>query len=147
MHRDATLEQRTEMDTIARWGARLVAAAMLGATAGIHADLYHGYGYRHIHVIGWLFLLLVIGASILCLAVLAAPKGLLALVAASGAITEAATFIGLLIFTHHTVFGFQDSSQAPHYNSSLIVEAIGFVVLAGLTIASVGDLGRRRPTQ
>lgn len=133
------------MATILRWGARLAGAAMLGATAGIHADLYDAYGYRKIHVIGVLFLLLVIGASLLCLAVLVTPRAVLAVVAASGAITEAATFIGLLIFTHHTIFGFQDSSAAPHYDSSLVVEAIGFVVLGGLAAGSLRDLRRRSP--
>jgi hypothetical protein len=135
------------MITIARWGARIAGAAMLGATAGIHADLYDGYDYRSIHVIGVLFLLLVIGASILCLAVLVAPSRLLAFVAAGGAITEAATFVGLLVFTHYTIFGFRDSSAAPHYDASLVVEAIGFVVLTGLAAASARDLRRRSLVQ
>lgn len=128
------------MNTIVRWVARAAGAAMLGATAGIHADLYHGYGYKHIHNIGPLFLALVIGASILCVATLASPKRVLAMVAAAGAVTELATFAGLLYATHHTLFGFMDSTHAPHYNFSLIVEIIGFVVLTILSLTSVRDL-------
>jgi hypothetical protein len=132
------------MHAIARWGARLVGAGMLGATAGIHADLYHHYGYQHIPRIGKLFLLLVIGASILCLAVLAAPGRLLAVVAGVGALTELATGAGLLILTHHKIpglKGFTESTSAPHYWLSITVEAIGFVVLASLALAAT----RRTP--
>lgn len=123
------------MSSIGQWGARIIGAAMLGTTAGIHADLYNT-GYKSLPKIGVMFLLLIIGASILCLAVLAAPKGVLPLVAAVGALTEAATAIGLLIFTHHTIFNFRESTQAPHYTMSLTVEAIGFVVLGGLAVTS-----------
>lgn len=130
------------MNAIAQWGARLIGAAMLGTTAGIHADLYNT-GYKTLPKIGVMFLLLVIGTSILCLAVLASPRGLLPLVAAGGALTEAATAIGLLIFTHHTIFNFRESTQAPHYNLSLVVEAIGFVVLGGLAVVS---FRRRSPS-
>lgn len=128
------------MNTIVRWMLRLAGAVMLGTTAGIHADLYHTYDYRQIHVIGGLFLALVIGASILCLAILGSPRRALPLVAAAGAVTELATFVGLLYATHHTLFGFMDSKHAPHYNLSLVVEIVGFVVLALLAAISVRDL-------
>jgi hypothetical protein len=120
---------------------------MLGTTAGIHADLYHTYDYKQIHVIGGLFLALVIGASILCLATLGSPKRVLSLVAAAGAVTEIATGAGLLYATHHTLFGFMDSKHAPHYNFSLVIEAIGFVVLALLAAISVRDLRPQSPAR
>jgi hypothetical protein len=134
------------MDAVMRWGARLVGAGMLGATAGIHADLYQGYGYRHVPRIGPLFLLLVIGASILCLAVLAAPVRLLPLVAAAGALTELATGAGLITLTHHTIpglHGFTESTAAPHYWASIVVEAIGFVALTTLAAGAM----RRSPAR
>jgi hypothetical protein len=129
------------MSRVISWSARLVGAGMLGATAGIHAYLYDHEGYKHIPKIGPLFLALVIGASILCLAVLASPRKFVGLVALGGAVTEAATAIGLLIFTHHTIFNFRESTHAKFYSQSLVVEIIGFVVLLGLAAASL----RRNP--
>jgi hypothetical protein len=128
------------MSTIIRWLARLVGAGMLGATAGIHAYLYHG-GYSRVPTIGPMFLALVIGASILCLAVLAGPPKLVGLAALVGALTEAATAVGLLIFTHHTIFNFRESTHAKYYSQSLVVESIGVVVLIGLAAATL----RRNP--
>jgi hypothetical protein len=137
------------MGAIARWAVRLGGAGMLGATAGIHADLYQGYGYKHIDRIGPLFLLLIIGASILCLAVLVAPQSLLGLVALAGALTELATAVSLLILTHHTLpglKGFTEGSSAPHYSSSLIVEFIGVALLGALAVTAWGPLRRRSPS-
>ncbi|MBV9872264.1 MAG: hypothetical protein JO214_16765 [Frankiaceae bacterium] len=126
------------MDAIAWWGTRLGGAAMLGATAGIHADLYQS-GYKHLDRIGPMFLLLVIGASVLCIAVVVSPQRALPLAATAGALTELATAAGLLILTHHTIpglKGFRESSAAPHYWSSITVEAIGFVLLTALAVWS-----------
>jgi uncharacterized protein (DUF486 family) len=127
------------MTTIARWAGRVAGAGLLGATAGIHAYLYDN-GYKSIPKIGPMFLLLVIGASILCLAVLAVPEKFLAVVAASGALLQAATVIGLVIFTNYTIFNFRESTQAQYYWDSVIVEVVGFVILAALAVASFGSL-------
>jgi hypothetical protein len=138
------------MSMIARWGARLVGAGMLGATAAIHADLYANDGYRHIPRIGPLFLALVIGASILCLAVLAAPPRVIGLAALAGAVTELATAAGLITLTHRSLpglHGFRESSMAPHYTLALVVEIIGVVVLGGLTLASLGSIRRQSPSR
>jgi hypothetical protein len=132
------------MGAASRWAARLTGAAMLGATAGIHADLYDHYDYSAVPRVGPLFLALIIGASILCLGVVAAPRKFLGLVALAAAVTELATAAGLLILTHHTIpglKGFREGTSAPHYWSSITVEAIGFVVLAGLTMVTM----RRSP--
>ena len=128
------------MNAIARWGARLVGAGLLAATAAIHADLYANDGYRHIPRIGPLFLALVIGTSILCLAVLAAPSRLIGLVALAGAGTEFLTAAGLITLTHRSLpglHGFMESTKAPHYTLALVVEIIGVVVLGGLTLMSL----------
>jgi uncharacterized protein (DUF486 family) len=127
------------MTTIARWAARVAGAGLLGATAGIHAYLYDN-GYKSIPKIGPMFLLLVIGASILCLAVLAVPEKFLAIVAAAGALLQATTVIGLVIFTNYTIFNFRESTQAQYYWDSVVVELVGFVILGGLAIASLGQL-------
>ena len=55
---------------------RVAGAGLLIATAAIHLDLYLT-GYRTIPVIGWLFLLQVIAASGVGLAVLALPGRLI----------------------------------------------------------------------
>src|ERR1700735_2828555 len=57
---------------------RVVGAGLLIATAAIHLDLYLT-GYRTIPTIGWLFLLQVIAAFGLGLAVLAIPSRLVTL--------------------------------------------------------------------
>jgi hypothetical protein len=139
------------MTSITRWTLRLVGAVMLGWTAGIHAYLLHDQGYNvqghkilGVHAIGGGFLLLVIVASALCLAVVFAPKRILGRVAVVGALTEAATFAALIFFTHHTLFGFQDSSHAPKYHESLYVEAAGFIVLLALTGLTVLTRNRDR---
>lgn len=137
------------MTTTARWGARLVGAAMLAATAGIHADLYANLGYQHIPRIGPMFLALIIGASALCLAVLLTPSRYAGLVALAGAVTELLTAVGLVILTHRSLpglNGFMESSQAPHYTSALVTEIIGFVALGAYTAMSLRALRRRNPS-
>jgi hypothetical protein len=119
------------LSTALQWIGRVAGAALLGATAGIHADLYNT-GYRSIPKIGPMFLAWVISAAILCLLVIGAPRKLLAPVAAAGALLEAGTAVGLVIFTNFTIFDFRESTQAPHYWQSIVVEGVGFVVLAAL---------------
>jgi hypothetical protein len=131
------------MSAITRWGARLIGAGMLGATAGIHAYLYDN-GYNGIPKIGHLFLALVIGSSILCLAVALAPRAVLWLAAGAGAVTEAATAIGLVVFTNHTIFDFRESTHAKYYWDSIVIESIGFVVLAALALAELRRQSRAR---
>src|SRR6201999_2587847 len=63
---------------------RVVGSGLLIATAAIHLDLYVT-GYRTIPTIGWLFLLQVIAAFGLGLAVLAIPGRLLAASRVGGA--------------------------------------------------------------
>jgi hypothetical protein len=124
-----------------RWGARLLGAGMLGATAGIHLALYE-QGYRSIHTIGPLFLLAGVMGSVLCLAIIATPRRALAIAAAGGAAFEVGILLGLLVSTKRTggLFGFQESTRATYYWQAVTVEAIGAVVLAALA----GSLVNRR---
>jgi hypothetical protein len=134
---------RTTSAVVVEWLLRILGAAALGATAAIHAYLYRHYHYSSIHVIGVLFLLLWIGASAMCLAVLLAPRRILSLVAAAGAGLELSVIVGLQLFTHVTIFGFQDSTHAPKYYESLYVEIAGVIVLAALAALSFRSLDRR----
>src|ERR1700742_4419939 len=88
---------------------RVVGAGLLFATAAIHLDLYLT-GYRTIPTIGWLFLLQVIAAFGLGLAVLAIPRRLAAgvparLAAAAGAGFALATLGGYLLSVWTGLFG------------------------------------------
>lgn len=126
------------------WPFRVAGAGLLGATAGIHLHLYTT-GYQHIPTIGALFLVNGIVASVLALAVLAAPRGLPLLGAALAATgLEIGTFAGLLYSTHHTLFGFRDSMQAPYARTSLYVEIAGAVVLAALAAVAARQRVRSR---
>jgi uncharacterized protein (DUF486 family) len=124
------------MDTVTRWAARLVGAGMLGATAGIHAYLYDN-GYKTLDKIGPMFLALVISASIMCVAVLVVPRALLGVTALGGALLEASTIVALIVFTNKTIFNFRESTQAPHYWQSIIVESIGLVALGYLAATNL----------
>jgi hypothetical protein len=77
---------------------RMAGAGLLIASGAIHLDLYLT-GYRTIPVIGWLFLLQVIAAFGLGLAVLATGRLVIAsrLAAAAGALFALATLGGYLL--------------------------------------------------
>src|SRR5258708_27225366 len=93
-----------------RWPAfilRVAGSGLLIATAAIHLDLYLT-GYRTIPTIGWLFLLQVIAAFGLGLAVLAIPSRLVTpsrLAAGAGAGFALATLAGYLLAAWTRLFG------------------------------------------
>src|SRR5579871_2328492 len=102
---------------VAGWPAavlRVAGAGLLIATAAIHLDLYLT-GYRTIPTIGWLFLLQVIAAFGLALAVLAIPRRPAAalaasrLAAAAGAGFALATLGGYLLSAWTGLFGFKEA--------------------------------------
>jgi predicted lipoprotein with Yx(FWY)xxD motif len=83
---------------------RLAGAGLLAATAAMHLDLYLT-GYRTIPTIGWLFLLQVIAAFALALAVLVTGSRL---AAAAGAGFALATLGGYLLSVWFGLFGFKE---------------------------------------
>jgi hypothetical protein len=93
---------------------RAAGAGLLSAAGAIHLDLYLA-GYRTIPTIGWLFLLQVIAAFGLGLAVLAIPGGRLVLAgrlaAAAGAGFALATLGGYLLTVWIGLFGFRRSAR------------------------------------
>ncbi len=115
---------------------RVVGGGLLATNAGIHAYLWQA-GYRTIPAIGLLFLLDVIGASVLVIAVLLSPRGIVPVVAAAGALLELGTAGGLLLATRHSLFGFMESSRATLYQQSLVTELAGAVALALLALLAV----------
>jgi predicted lipoprotein with Yx(FWY)xxD motif len=118
---------------------RVAGAGLLIATAAIHLDLYLT-GYRTIPTIGWLFLLQVIAAFGLALAVLAIPRrpaaALLAsrLAAAAGAGFALATLGGYLLSVWTGLFGFTEVRTTAGITAGL-VEVAAFAVLAALALA------------
>jgi predicted lipoprotein with Yx(FWY)xxD motif len=117
---------------------RVAGSGLLIATAAIHLDLYLT-GYRTIPTIGWLFLLQVIAAFGLGLAVLAIPRRLAAgvparLAAAAGAGFALATLGGYLLSVWTGLFGFKEVRTGAGIAAGL-VEVAAFVVLAALALA------------
>jgi predicted lipoprotein with Yx(FWY)xxD motif len=117
---------------------RVAGSGLLIATAAIHLDLYLT-GYRTIPTIGWLFLLQVIVAFGLGLAVLAIPRRLAAgvparLAAAAGAGFALATLGGYLLSVWTGLFGFKEVRTGAGIAAG-VVEVAAFVVLAALALA------------
>jgi predicted lipoprotein with Yx(FWY)xxD motif len=117
---------------------RVVGSGLLIATASIHLDLYLT-GYRTIPTIGWLFLLQVIAAFALGLAVLVIPGRLVIpsrLAAAAGAGFALSTLGGYLLSIWIGLFGFKEVRTTAGIVAG-IVEVAAFAVLAALVLAPV----------
>jgi predicted lipoprotein with Yx(FWY)xxD motif len=115
---------------------RVAGSGLLIATAAIHLDLYLT-GYRTIPTIGWLFLLQVIAAFALALAVLAIPSRLVTpsrLAAGAGAGFALATLGGYLLSVWTGLFGFKEVRTGAGIAAG-IVEVAAFAVLAALALA------------
>jgi hypothetical protein len=117
----------------ATWAVNIIAlagAALLVWSAVIHLQLWAD-GYRDISVIGPLFLAQGVG-SIVIAAALAALRRLALIVA--GAVTLAATAVGLLLTVHVGLFGYRESLAVPYAQLSLVVEFTGAALLAALAV-------------
>ena len=113
-----------------RLGLRLAGAGLLAAAGAIHLDLYLT-GYRTIPTIGWLFLLQVIAAFALALAVLVTGSRL---AAAAGAGFALATLGGYLLSIWAGLFGFKEVRTTAGIVAG-VVEVAAFAVLAVLAAA------------
>jgi hypothetical protein len=115
---------------------RVAGAGLLIAAGAIHLDLYLT-GYWTIPTIGWLFLLQVIAAFGLGLAVLAIPGRLVTpsrLAAAAGAGFALATLGGYLLSVWTGLFGFKEIRTTAGLVTG-VVEVAAFAVLAVLALA------------
>jgi predicted lipoprotein with Yx(FWY)xxD motif len=115
---------------------RVVGAGLLIAAGAVHLDLYLT-GYRTIPTIGWLFLVQVIAAFGLGLAVLAIPgRAALAgrLAAAAGAGFALATLGGYLLSVAIGLFGFREVRTTAGITAG-VLEVAAFAVLAALALA------------
>ena len=115
---------------------RVAGAGLLIAAGAIHLDLYLT-GYRTIPTIGWLFLLQVIAAFGLGLAVLATggrPVIAGRLVAAGGAGFALATLGGYLLSVWAGLFGFREVRTTAGVVAG-VIEVAAFAILAILALA------------
>jgi len=118
---------------------RLAGAVLLAVTGAIHLDLYLT-GYRHIPTIGPLFLLQIIAAFVLAVAV-AVVAGPLA--AAAGAGFAIATLGGYLLTVWVGLFGFHELRTTAGIVAG-VVEVAAFGVLAYAALASLRADGASR---
>ena len=109
---------------------RVAGAGLLAATGAIHLDLYLT-SYRTIPTIGWLFLLQVIAAFALAMAVLLSGSRL---AAAAGAGFALATLAGYLLSIWAGLFGFTEVRTTAGIVAGLI-EVAAFAVLAVSAVA------------
>jgi hypothetical protein len=121
---------------------RLVGAGLLLWMAWIHWHLW-STGYKHLHVVGPLFLVNAIGGVLMALAVLAVPSRWLSLTAAAGALMAGGTLVGLAISINVGLFGFKDFLNAPFARLSVWVESAAIAVLAVVALRAA-IVGRRR---
>ena len=122
---------------------RVAGAGLLIAAGAIHLDLYLT-GYRTIPTIGWLFLLQVIAAFGLGLAVLATGgRSVIAgrLAAAGGAGFALATLGGYLLSIWIGLFGFHEVRTTAGIVAG-VIEVAAFAVLAALALAPAPAGGR-----
>jgi predicted lipoprotein with Yx(FWY)xxD motif len=119
-----------------RRGALLVAGSgLLFATGAMHLDLYLT-GYRTIPTIGWLFLLQIITAfalalAVLVLGVLRAPGS--RLVALAGALFALAVLGGYILSVWIGLFGFKEVRTTAGIVSG-IIDVAAFAALAGYAL-------------
>jgi predicted lipoprotein with Yx(FWY)xxD motif len=111
-------------------------AALLAASGAIHLDLYLT-GYRSIPTIGVLFLLQIIAAFALALAVLATIRvaGLVGFLAAvAGGLFALATLGGYLLSLRVGLFGFREVRTTAGIVAG-VIDVLAFVALALLALA------------
>src|SRR6204780_5113614 len=120
-----------------RAGLRVAGAGLLAATGGIHLDLYLT-GYRSIPVIGWLFLLQVIAAFGLALAVLASGSRP---AAAAGAGFALSTLGGYLLSVWIGLFGFKEIRTT----AGIVAGVIEVAAFAALAVLALSPAAQRQP--
>jgi predicted lipoprotein with Yx(FWY)xxD motif len=114
-------------------GLRGIAAGLLFATGAVHLDLYLT-GYRTIPTIGALFLLQVVSAFALAVAVLLTGWRLAAAAAAGFSLS---TLAGYLVSLRTPLFGFREVRTTAGIAAG-VIETIGFAALVALAIRPSG---------
>jgi hypothetical protein len=127
VHARASLEARPGGLAL-RWAVRVVGAALLLGNAWIHEHLYT-IGYSTVRVIGPLFRIDSVLATVAAVVVLLAPGAWFALACLAGALLQLGTLAGLAASLTVGVFGFTETLDAPLLPQSVVVEVLGAAVL------------------
>jgi predicted lipoprotein with Yx(FWY)xxD motif len=110
---------------------QVAGALLLAVSGGIHLDLYLT-GYRTIPVVGWLFLVQVVVAFVLMVAVLLTHSALAATASAGFALSTLGAYL-LAVYTG--LFGFKEIRTRAGIAAGLIeVAAFGVLALAAIAI-------------
>jgi hypothetical protein len=129
-----------------RWSVSLAGACLLLGMAWIHEHLY-GVGYSSVPTIGPLFRLnAVLGLLMAVVVVVAAVVPVIwwRLACAAGALLQLGTLGALVQSLTIGAFGFHETLDAPMIGRTVVVEALGFLVLAvGAAMPSI----RRRTSE
>jgi hypothetical protein len=108
------------------WTLLIVDAGLLVTSGAIHLDLWN-IAYRHIHVLGPLFLLQVISAFVIAVVILAS-RHLLAVAAGLGLVLG--TILGFVLVLTTGLFGFKLPFISGEAWTVLVVEAVAVITLA-----------------
>jgi len=125
-----------------RAGATASVLRSLGAVAvlvvgAVHLQQYLGAGFDSVHVIGKLFLLNFVGATVIGLGLLvpvARLRSLHALLAIGGIGLAGTSFVFLFVSEHMSLFGFQEHGYRAAIVVALVAEAIAVVALSAYLV-------------
>jgi hypothetical protein len=107
-------------------GLCLVDAALLVVSGLIHLHFARG-DYRHVHTLNWMFVVQFVACIVVALVLLVTRH---AVVAAAGAVLLAGTIVGFILARTRGIFGFHLTFSSSLANETLVVEAVGVVLLA-----------------
>ncbi|MBP2327189.1 small-conductance mechanosensitive channel [Kibdelosporangium banguiense] len=112
-------------------GWRVLGALLLLAMGGIHLYLVFEWADG---LLGVLFVLNAIGGLVLAIAMIAAPVRLLPLASALSLVFMVGTLLALVLALTVGLFGITETMSGQLVSTTLIVEAIGAIVLAATTV-------------
>jgi hypothetical protein len=122
---------------------RVLGAIAVLVVGAVHLEQYFAVHFDVVPVIGTLFLLNFIGATVIGLGLLipfGRPRVVHLLLALAGIGLSAVAFVSLFVSEHQPLFGFQDYGYRTAIVMALAAEAAAVLLLAGYLI---GRLPRR----
>ncbi len=102
----------------------ILGGLLVAASAAIHLHLWAG-GYRHIPVVGNLFLAQGITGIVIAITLVLRSRPSVIVISAG---FLGATMAGLLLSASRGIFGFRETLYAPYAVTSLAVEAVGVLI-------------------
>jgi hypothetical protein len=120
--------------------AFVVGAFLVGWTAYIHFDLWHSIGYRHIHIIGPLFVVQAVAGLVLGILLLLVRRVWVAIGGIGFVLSTVGGFL-LSVLLPKGLFNFKESWLAPFAKQAFVIEVAAAVVLliaAALCLAPRG---------